>query len=184
MKIHIIGPSGAGKTTLARQLAQYLGYHHVELDALYWGPNWTRADDETFCTRTAQRLQGEDWVVDGNYSQVRQFIWARANLIIWLDYPLSIVFSRLSWRTLKNVVTQRKLCGTNNQESWGNILRRDSLLIRTCQTFYTYRQDYATQISQSQLSHLEFVHLPSPLATEHWLRGFCCGQALACALGY
>lgn len=184
MKIHIIGPSGSGKTTLARQLAHHFDYPHIELDSLYWGPNWTRSDDEAFCARTAERLQSPAWVVDGNYSQVRSYIWARADLVLWLDYPMSIVVSRLGWRTLKNVLTQRPLCGTTNRENWGNVLHRDSLLVRTCRTFHSYRQDYATQVTQPPFAHLKFVRLPSPLATEHWLRGFLCGQTFGGALSY
>jgi len=41
-RLSVVGCSGAGKTTLSRQLAQQLGYRHVELDALYHQPDWQR----------------------------------------------------------------------------------------------------------------------------------------------
>ena len=40
-RISIIGTSGCGKTTLARQLCQRLAIPHIELDALHWEANWT-----------------------------------------------------------------------------------------------------------------------------------------------
>ena len=38
-RILVVGTSGAGKSRLAGQLAAALGVPHVELDALYWGPD-------------------------------------------------------------------------------------------------------------------------------------------------
>jgi adenylate kinase family enzyme len=40
----VVGTSAVGKTTLAAALSRRLGVPHIELDALYWGPGWTRAD--------------------------------------------------------------------------------------------------------------------------------------------
>jgi AAA domain len=41
-KIAVVGTSGSGKTTVARELARRLGVPHVELDALYHGPRTRR----------------------------------------------------------------------------------------------------------------------------------------------
>ena len=37
----VVGTTGSGKTTVAAELARRLGVSHVEMDALYWGPDWT-----------------------------------------------------------------------------------------------------------------------------------------------
>lgn len=39
-RIAIVGTSGVGKTTLAKYVAEVLDIPHVELDALFWRPNW------------------------------------------------------------------------------------------------------------------------------------------------
>ena len=50
-RVAIVGTSCTGKTTLARSLSRTLGRPHIELDALYWGPNWTPIPPEDFRSR-------------------------------------------------------------------------------------------------------------------------------------
>jgi adenylate kinase family enzyme len=71
-RIVVVGTSGSGKTTFARNLAQRLGYPHVELDSLHWWPNWTEAPLEVFRERVAQGVTGERWVMDSNYAKGRE----------------------------------------------------------------------------------------------------------------
>lgn len=39
-RVVIVGTSGSGKTTMARELSVLLGTPHIELDALQWLPGW------------------------------------------------------------------------------------------------------------------------------------------------
>ncbi|WP_262355798.1 shikimate kinase, partial [Klebsiella pneumoniae] len=48
MNINVVGTSGSGKSTLARRLAHRLELPWIELDRLYWRPNWQGAPDEAF----------------------------------------------------------------------------------------------------------------------------------------
>jgi adenylate kinase family enzyme len=40
MRIVVVGTSGAGKTTLARRIADRLQLPHIELDAINWQSEW------------------------------------------------------------------------------------------------------------------------------------------------
>ncbi len=73
-RISVVGNTGSGKTTLAAELADMLGCPHIELDALHWGPDWTPQPVDIFRDRVRQATAGERWVVDGNYSRVRDII--------------------------------------------------------------------------------------------------------------
>src|SRR5437763_13527293 len=98
-RVSVVGNSGVGKTTLSRALAARLGAAHVELDAIFHQPGWTPLATPEFRCRVGQVVAGERWVVDGNYSRVRDLVWARADTVVWLDLPRRTVMRRLLGRT-------------------------------------------------------------------------------------
>ena len=55
-RVNLVGSSGSGKSTLGQALAQALGQPVVEIDDLFWGPNWTPTPDETFLPRLSAAL--------------------------------------------------------------------------------------------------------------------------------
>ena len=58
-RILILGRTGSGKTTLARQLSVALGVPHVELDSLYFGPDFSRAPLSLLRDRTSAAIAGD-----------------------------------------------------------------------------------------------------------------------------
>ena len=108
-RVVVIGTTGSGKTTLARELADAQGATHVEFDAYRHGPNWTETPDEEFCRLLAEALSGDRWVADGNYNVTRDTVWPRATAIVWLDLPFGLVFWRLLLRTLRRGILRETL---------------------------------------------------------------------------
>ncbi len=168
-RIVVIGTTGSGKTTLARQLAERLGVPHVELDTLHWEPNWTMAPLETFRERVAQALQGEAWVVDGNYSKVRDIVWSRADMIIWLDYPFRVILARLIRRTLRRLITREELWNGNRERWREQFFSRESLFLWMLRTYRRRRREYPELLQQPEYAHLSVVRLRSPREAERWL---------------
>jgi adenylate kinase family enzyme len=167
-RISVVGTTGSGKTTLARQISQRLAIPHVELDALHWQPNWTPTSISVFRNRTSQALTGNNWVVDGNYSQVRDIVWSRANTVVWLDYPLPVIMARLLRRSWRRVVMQEELW-SGNKETWRQTFSRDSILLWALKTYRRRRKEYPILLSQAEYAHLKVVHLQSPKLTDAWL---------------
>jgi len=168
-RIAVIGTSGSGKTTLACQLADRLGLPHVELDALHWDANWTMAPLPVFRERVARALAGDAWVVDGNYSKVRDVVWPRAQLIVWLDYGLPVIFWRLFWRSLRRSLSREELWNGNRERLRDQFLSRDSLFLWALQTNRRHRAEYVALLGRPEHAHLKLVRLRSPGAARAWL---------------
>ena len=168
-RIVVVGNTGSGKTTLAGELAQRLALRHVELDALYWRPDWVAAPLEEFRTAVQKALKVDGWVVDGNYSKVRQVVWPQADTVVWLDYSLSRIMWQLWWRTWRRWAKRELLWGTNRERLWHQFLSRDSLFLWALQTYRRRRREYPRLLCQPQYHHLTLVRLRSPLQTRRWL---------------
>jgi len=100
-RVVVLGVTGSGKTTAGARIARAIGARHVELDALYWGPNWTAGEPEAFREQVRAAIEGcERWVTDGGYATiVMDITWVHADAIVWLDYPLWLTMWRLFRRT-------------------------------------------------------------------------------------
>ena len=168
MRISVIGSVGSGKTTLARRVSQRLAIPHVELDYLRWEANWVRAPKEIFRERVADSLTGENWVVDGHYGKVRDVIWGRADTLVWLDYSLLTVMSRITKRSLTRIITQQEVCN-GNYETWGKLFSRKSVILHSLQSYHKRRRKYPVLFNQPEYAHLNIIHLRTPKAAEDWL---------------
>lgn len=167
-RIAVVGTTGSGKTTLAKRLSASYGIPHVELDALFHGPNWTPSPPEEFRARVARALAGDGFVVDGGYSIARDIAWARLDTLVWLDYSFAVCFTRTVRRTLSRIRSGAELWN-GNRESWrGAFLSRESILLWVIQTHGKRRREYPAIIAGYPIPNV--VRLRSPRETEAWLR--------------
>jgi adenylate kinase family enzyme len=160
-RVAVVGTSGAGKTTFAHSLAQRLGVSHVELDALYWGPRWTPRPAEEFRQQVAEALAAPSWVCDGNYSVVRDLVWARATALVWLDYSFARVFARAVLRTLRRTATREELFG-GNRESLRGALDPDWIPWWVIRTFRRRRRELPALLQSPAFSHLHAIVFRTP----------------------
>jgi adenylate kinase family enzyme len=169
-RVNVIGTSASGKTTFARTLAERLDLPHVELDALHWERDWTEAPDEVMRERVAAAVAGDAWVVDGNYSVARDLVWARAQSVIWLDYPMRTILRRYVIRTRHRLRSQEEIWpGTGNRERWQNhLVGREGLLWWILTTYRRRRREYPLLLAERP--DLFAVRLRSPAEADAWLR--------------
>jgi adenylate kinase family enzyme len=175
-RISVVGTTGSGKTTLARTISQHCQIPHIELDALHWDANWTAASDQVFCSRVIQALQGNTWVVDGNYSRVRDIVWSRAKTVVFLDYPFWLVLWRLMRRTWQRSLKQEELWNNNREDFRTSFFSQDSILLWMLRTYNQNRKKYPLLFQQPDYAHLSVIHLQSPQMAEQWLSSFSAGS--------
>ncbi|MDE2715840.1 MAG: AAA family ATPase [Chloroflexota bacterium] len=170
-RIVVLGTTGAGKTTLAAEIARVLDMPHFELDYYRFRPNWVETPNDEFRESVREALRGDRWVADGNYGLARDVIWPRATLLVWLDFPIYVVMWRLFWRTIGRGVFRKKLWHGNREKLWWHFVTRDSLFLWALKTHWFRRRQIPSQLARPEHGHLELVHLRSPKATRAWLRG-------------
>ena len=92
-RVHVIGTTGSGKSTLGARLAAQFEVPFVELDALNWLPDWVGladTDPAEFRRRIAGATAGDQWVVAGSYARhSTEVLWGRLDTVIWIDLPTS-----------------------------------------------------------------------------------------------
>jgi adenylate kinase family enzyme len=168
-RIVIVGTSGSGKTTLGKNLSQKLGIPHIELDSLYWEPNWQETDRETFRQRVQAAIsQQSSWVLDGNYSKTRDLTWSRAQVLVWLDYSRCVVLRRILWRTFSRAYKKESLW-QGNQESWSKVLSLDSAIVDSMKSFNKRKNQISGLIQQPEYTHLGVLRFKTPKETDEWL---------------
>jgi len=170
-RIVIIGRTGSGKTTLARELAAALNMPHVELDALYFGPRFSTVPLAVLRERTSAAVAGDRWVTDGNKSAVRDLVWPRADTIIWLDYPLVVSLWRLGRRALWRASVLREEAAEAGGKTGlpSQFLSAARGVLLALRTHMRQRREYPRMFAKPENQHLAVVRLPSPRATRRWL---------------
>lgn len=161
-RVVVVGTSGTGKTHFAARLAAKLHVPHVELDQLHWGADWTPRLPEVFERAAREATSGERWVVDGNYSAVRDVIWPAATDIVWLNFSRPVVFSRVVRRTVGRIVTRQALWAGNRESFRMTFLSRDSILLWSFTTYSKNRIKFARLRASPQYGHLGWHELRTP----------------------
>ena len=98
-RIMIVGPGGAGKSSLARRLGGVLDLPVYHLDVLFWRPGWMPMPRDEWIRLQSELVATRSWIIDGNYGATLDIRLAAADTVLFLDFP--------RWLTLVRVVKRR-----------------------------------------------------------------------------
>ena len=112
-RVLVAGSAGAGKTTLARELAQRLDLPHTELDSLFHGAGWVPRPE--FEADVASMLATGRWITEYQYPSAQPRLLAAADAVVWLDHPWWLVAWRLARRTVVRAVRRSTLWHGNRE---------------------------------------------------------------------
>ena len=180
--ISIRGATGSGKTTLGHILRQRLGLPVVEMDVIYWLPNWQVKPLEQFRADVQAALEAcpQGWICVGNYSQIQDLVLAQADTVLWLRLPFRVSFWRLFKRTVARAWTQQPLWeGNPNRESWRlSFLSRDSILLFAITSRKLHVETTLRTLSATP-HHASVIELRSARAVQRLLQELSQGQPTA-----
>lgn len=163
-RINVIGNSGSGKTTFARELSKILSLPCHEMDQIFWKPNWQEAGDDEFMPKMQAVVDQPRWVLDGNYSRTTAMKWKRAQLVVWIDTSFLRTIFRVTRRAIQRSATQKELWpNTGNRESFSkSFLSRDSIILWSLKNFRKTRRKYNAMMLDPKYASLPFVRLGTP----------------------
>ncbi|MDX6486920.1 MAG: hypothetical protein QOF43_2073 [Gaiellaceae bacterium] len=116
----------------------------MEIDALHHGPNWESCGADVLRERVRAATDGDDWVTDSTYhSMLGEFVVDRADTLVWLDLPVTLVMWRLLRRTHVRNRDKTELWNGNVEPGWRESLRY--LIWPALRTAFENRRDYPTR---------------------------------------
>ncbi len=105
-RVLVLGPGGAGKSVLARELAGITGLPLVHLDREFFAPGWVPPERDEWLAKIDQLLAGAAWIADGTHADTLDHRLRHADGVILLDYSRWVavrgVASRLLGRRGRN----------------------------------------------------------------------------------
>ncbi|MGJ9381920.1 DNA topology modulation protein [Salipaludibacillus sp. CF4.18] len=103
-KIILIGSSGSGKSTMARQLGDKLNVDVYHLDSLFWKPGWVEVPKNEQRETQKQLVRKDRWIIDGDYESTVDLRMNAADTVIFLDTNRYLCLYRVvnRWRKHRN----------------------------------------------------------------------------------
>lgn len=148
-KMHILGPSGSGTTTIAEKLSQKYGLAHFDADDYFWKP--TDPPYQNLRSIAARRkllkkdLAGESaWIISGSFCGWGDIFRADFELVIYLWSPINVRLDRLRKR---------------EQQRFGSAVLPGGRMYERHQKFLdsAARYDYDQTEVRNRRSHLEWM---------------------------
>ncbi|WP_087025089.1 AAA family ATPase [Thaumasiovibrio subtropicus] len=163
-RINVIGTSGSGKSTFSRKLSQAMGCKYIEMDELFWQPNWKTSSDSVFFKKLENAIDADSWVLDGNYNRTNSIKWSKADTIVWIDYSFTRTFYQALMRAIKRIAAGQELWpNTGNKETFlKTFFHRDSIILWTLKNYRKNKLRYSAIAYLQHKPNLRVIRLCSP----------------------
>lgn len=168
-RVLVAGVTGVGKTRLCRRLADAAGFAYVELDSLHHGPEWSVLPD--FERDVEAVISGQRWVSEWQYHAVRDRMLARADTLIWMDYPRRVALPRLLRRTVRRRFSAETLWNGNRERPLHSFFTKpDENIIRWEMKTHALLRGVVPGLER-EAPPLQLVRLGGQRQLERWLAG-------------
>jgi adenylate kinase family enzyme len=167
-RIIVAGTSASGKTTLARAIGERLTIPHIEIDALFHGPGWTKR--ETFAADVDEFSSQPKWITEWQYDSVRDLLAERSDLLVWLDLSKATVMRQVVRRTLRRGLGKQELWNGNVEPPLRTVFTDPDHIVRWAWKTHHQNAERVMALHQ-QRPDLPIVRLPTHQAAHRWLNG-------------
>ncbi len=119
-RIHIMGASGSGTTTLARAFSERTGYCHFDSDNYYWAPTTIpfirkREVEERNGLLSRDLESASKWVLSGSLCRWGDIFIPDFELVVYLTLPKEIRIKRLIEREIQRYGAEIEPDGSRHQ---------------------------------------------------------------------
>ena len=84
-KIIVLGCPGSGKSTFSKKLHEATLLPLIHLDNIWWKEDRSHVSREEFDRKLGEILQGDRWIIDGDYSRTYEVRFRACDTVIFLD---------------------------------------------------------------------------------------------------
>ncbi|HET9061351.1 MAG TPA: hypothetical protein VFN61_15635 [Acidimicrobiales bacterium] len=168
LRVLVCGTAGSGKTTIAEHISAILNIPHVEIDALFHGPNWQPLD--SFLDDVAAFAEQPSWVTEWQYGDARPLLLKRADMLVWLDLPRSAVMRQVIARTLRRRLRREELWNGNIEPPLHTFFTDPEHIVRWAWSTH-HRTTERVAAARHERPDLPIVRLTSRAAAVDWLTG-------------
>ena len=162
-RILVIGLPGAGKSTLSVELGERLGLPVYHLDKLFWQPGWVMTPHDEWDRTVSDLVTGERWIIDGSFDRNLAIRLARADTVIFLDFPTPLCLYRAIRRVLGSYGRQRPDMGDGCAERW------DWEFMKFIWHYRRDRMPRMLRLLEQHRSQITLITLRNPSETDRFL---------------
>lgn len=168
MRAIIIGTSASGKTTLGRELSKITESPSYDLDDLLWLPGWIQQEDSSIIEKLRKISLQESWIFSGNHPCLLKEIWRRCDMVVWLDYSLSLILYRGLKRTFRRIFF-KEVCCNGNYEPFSILFTKYSIPFWILKSYSTRKKENSEFFEKLKNEHVQLVRISHPRELEAFL---------------
>lgn len=112
-KIAIIGGPGTGKSTLGKKISNILFIPCFSIDNIKFYKNWIPKKRKYIDDEIHKIINTDKWIIEGNHLRNLEIILEKADMVVFLDFPLRLqlfgIFKRF-FSSFKKCLKDMKNC--------------------------------------------------------------------------